>query len=80
MQGDNIQPFITIFQIDHQSKFDAWNRALKAGALGQPKGVGKGWRWERSSGWGTHVHLWLIHVNLWQKPSQYCKVISLQLK
>ena len=19
------------------------------------------------SGWGTHVHLWLIHVNLWQK-------------
>ena len=22
---------------------------------------------------------WLIHVNVWQKPSQYCKVISLQL-
>ena len=29
-------------------------------------------------GWGTHVHPWLIHVNVWQKP-QYCKVISLQL-
>ena len=29
---------------------------------------------------GTHVHLWLIHVNVWQKPLQYCKVISLQLK
>ena len=23
---------------------------------------------------------WLIHVNVWQKPPQYCKVISLQLK
>ena len=30
--------------------------------------------------WGTHVYPWLIHVNVWQKPLQYCKVISLQLK
>ena len=28
----------------------------------------------------THVHPWLIHVNVWRKPLQYCKVISLQLK
>ena len=27
-----------------------------------------------------HVHPWLIHVSIWQKPPQYCKVISLQLK
>ena len=33
---------------------------------------------EGGSGWGTHVP-WLIHVNVWQKPLQYCKVISLQL-
>ena len=26
-----------------------------------------------------HVNPWLIHVNVWQKPLQYCKVISLQL-
>ena len=32
------------------------------------------------SGWGTHVNTWLIHINVWQKPLQYCKVISLQLK
>ena len=32
------------------------------------------------SGWGTHVHPWLIQVNVWQTPLQYCKVISLQLK
>ena len=28
----------------------------------------------------TQVHPWLIHVSVWQKTSQYCKVISLQLK
>ena len=32
------------------------------------------------SGWGTHVHSGLIHVSVLQKPPQYCKVISLQLK
>ena len=31
------------------------------------------------AGWGTHVNPWLIHVNVWQKPLKYCKVISLQL-
>ena len=24
------------------------------------------------SGWGTHMHPWRIHVNVWQKPLQYC--------
>ena len=45
-----------------------------------PEGWGWGGRWEGVSGWGTHVHTWLIHVNVWQNPLQYCKVISLQLK
>ena len=40
----------------------------------------EGWDGEGGSGWGTHVHTWLIHVNAWKKPLQYCKVISLQLK
>ena len=31
------------------------------------------------SGWGTQVNPWLIHVNIWQKPLRYCKVISLQM-
>ena len=35
-------------------------------------------RQEGRSGWGIHVNPWLIHVNVWQKPLQYCKVISLQ--
>ena len=29
---------------------------------------------------GTHVHLWLIRVDVWQKPTQHCKTIILQLK
>ena len=65
--------YITICEIDNQSKFNAWNRALKVGALGQLKGMGWGGRWERGSGWGTHIYLWLIHVNVWQKPPQYIK-------
>ena len=48
--------------------------------------------WDNPEGWGgeedrigvkdegAHAHSWLIHVNVWQKPPQYCKVISLQLK
>ena len=54
-------------------------QGLRAGALGRPRGMGWGARWEGGSGWGTHVSLRLIHVNVWQKTLQYCKVISLQL-
>ena len=69
--------------------YEVWNRSpvqigcmrqeLRAGAIGWPREMGWGGRWERSTGWGTHVNPWLIHVNVWQKPLQYCKVISLQL-
>ena len=41
---------------------------------GMGREVGEGLRLE------THVHPWLIHVNVWQKPPQFCNVISLQLK
>ena len=34
---------------------------------------------EREVGGGIHVNPWLIHVNVWQKPLQYCKVIRLPL-
>ena len=54
-------------------------QVLGPGALGRPRGMGWGGRQEGGSGWGTHVNPWLIHVNVWQKPLQYCKVISLQL-
>ena len=66
-----------------------WNRSpaqvgcmrqvLRAGALGRPRGMGWVGRQKGGSGWGTHVNPWLIHVNVWKKPLQYCKVISFQL-
>ena len=66
-----------------------WNRSpaqvgcmrqvLRPGALGRPRGIGWSGRWEGGLGWGLHVNPWLIHVNVWQKPLQYCKVISLHL-
>ena len=54
-------------------------QVLRAGALGRPRGMRWGARWEGGSGLRTHVNPWLFHVNVWQKPLQYCKVISLQL-
>ena len=43
----------------------------------QRDGIGRegGGEWGR----GIHVNPWLIHVNVWQKPLQYRKVIGLQL-
>ena len=35
---------------------------------------------QRFGSGGTYVYLWLIHVDIWQKPTQYCKTIILQLK
>ena len=46
--------------------------------------------WDDPEGWdgegggrriqdGEHVHPWLIHVNVCQKPLQYYKIISFQL-
>ena len=29
---------------------------------------------------GIHVYLWLIHVEVWQKTTKFCKAIILQLK
>ena len=72
--------YITICKVDGQCKFSAWSRAPKAGALGQPRGTGWGWRCEGVQDGQTYMHPWLINVNVWQKQPQYCKVINLQLK
>ena len=29
---------------------------------------------------GAYEYLWLIHVDIWQKPTKFCKAIILQLK
>ena len=63
--------------------FDSlWHHALQWTRLLSP------WNYKRDRverdvaggiGMGIHVNPWLIHVNVWQNPLQYCKVISLQL-
>ena len=39
------------------------------------EGMGRGFKRK-----GTRVYPWAIQIDVWQKPSQYCKVIILQLK
>ena len=64
----SLNMYITICKIEDQCKFDVWSRAFKAGALGQPRGmVGSDMGGAVHDG-QTHVYLWLIHVDVWQKP------------
>ena len=37
-------------------------------SLGPDASTTEEMRWEGGSGWGTHVHPWLTHVDVWQKP------------
>ena len=68
----NIETYITIYKIDTQCKFAVWHRWLKPSAPTTRRGgMGRevGGRFEREV---TFVYLWLIHVDVWQKPTQYC--------
>ena len=55
-----------IYEMNRQSRFNAWYRMLGAGSLGWPRGMVWGGRWEGASGWGTRVYPWQIHVDVWQ--------------
>ena len=37
-------------------------------------------RWEGGSGLGTHVHPWLIHVNVWQNQHSIVKQNKVKIK
>ena len=55
--------YITICEIHNQSKFNAWNRALKAGALGQPWGMGWGGRGRGvQDGGHMYTHGWVMSM------------------
>ena len=63
--------YITICEIDHQSNLMHETGHSKAVHWGNPEewdGEGR----ERGSRMGTHVHPWLIHVNVWQS---HCNVV-----
>ena len=59
--------------MNDQRKFDARSRVPEAGDLAQPRGMGWGGIWKGVQMEGTHAYSWLIRVDVWQKPSQYCK-------
>ena len=60
--------------MNRQSRFDAGYRMLGAGALGWPRGMVWGGRGKGGSGWGTRVHPWRIHVDVWQNQYNIVKL------
>ena len=66
--------------MNRQSRFDAGYRMLGAGALGWPRGMVWGGRWE--GGFKIGNTCTPVAGSCWcmAKPIQYCKVISCQLK
>ena len=68
-----------VYETNRQSRFDAFYRILGAGALGWPRGMVQGGRWEGGSGWGIHVHPWWIHVDVWQNQCNIVKQLASNL-
>ena len=71
---------ITICKIDSR-----WEFACDTGSSTQCSETSKtgGMGWESGVGFrseATYVYLWLIHVDIRQKPTHYCKAIILCLK
>ena len=72
-----METYIIICEIDSQ-----WEFALRLRELRQGLWISLG-AWDGEGGpkrEGTHVYLWLIHVDVWQKPTQFYKAVILQLK
>ena len=70
--------YITICKIDSKWEFTVLHRELNlelCDNLERWDGVGAG-RGIQEGG-GAYVCLWPIHVDVWQKPTQYCKAIIL---
>ena len=72
--------YITICKTDDLCKFKGGSRAPTAGALGQSRGWGEEGGGRVIQDWGGTCVPWLIRVDVWQKLSQYCKVVMLKLK
>ena len=69
-----------MYEMSHQSRFDALYWMLGADALGRPRGMEWGGRREEGSGWGTHVYLWRIHFDIWQNQYNIVKLNKIKFK
>ena len=66
--------YFTKRKMDNQWAFAVRHRELKPGVCNDLEGWdGVGGRRE-----GACVYPWLIHVDIWQKPTQYCKATIIQ--
>ena len=63
-----------IYETSRQSRFDARYWMLEPGALGKARGMVQGGSREEGSGWGTHVYLWQIHVDIRQNQYNIVKL------
>ena len=76
----NMETSITMCKIDSGWEFAVWLRKLKQRLCVNLEGwMGRemGGRFKRQ---GIDVYLWLIHVEVGQKTTKFCKSIILQLK
>ena len=69
-----------IYETSRQSRFDAQYWMLGAGALGRPRGMVWGGKWEWGSRWGTRVHPWRMHVDVWQNQYNIAKLNKIKFK
>ena len=53
-----------------------YKKGIGAGALGWPRGMVWGGRWEEGSGLGTRVLPWQIHVDVWQNQYNIVKYLA----
>ena len=52
-------------------------QGTQTGALQKPRGVGWGGRWEVQEGWYICIPMAVIHVDIWQRTTKFCKAVIL---
>ena len=75
----NMETYITICKIDSCILLNGSGNSNRGSVSTQRGGMGRemGGRFKRK---GIYVYLWLIHVEVGQKPTKFYKAIILQLK
>ena len=78
MREEHGNRYITTHETDSQGGVAIYHRELNLVLCDNLKEWdGVGGRFDRQ---GTSVYLWLIHIHVWQEPTQHYKAIILQLK
>ena len=81
MYGESqMETYISMCKIDSQWEFVVWLRELKQGLSIILEGWDGAGDWREVQKEGIYVYLWLIHVEVWQETTEFCKAIILQEK